>query len=46
VVQSALGGLVWRVSRPRREGALEPARLSALRVLGLAGVAIGAAALL
>jgi urease accessory protein len=46
VVQAALGGLMWRVARPRREGALEPARLNALRALGLAGAAIGAAALL
>jgi urease accessory protein len=46
VVQGALGAIAWRVARPRDEGALGPARLNALRALGLAGAAIGAAALL
>lgn len=46
IVQCALGGLAWRVARPRGEAALDPARLTLLRALGLAGAAIGAAALL
>jgi urease accessory protein len=47
VVQCALGALAWRAARPRQEdGALGSTRLTALRALGLAGAAIGAAALL
>lgn len=46
IVQCALGSLAWRLARPRGEAALDPARLTLLRALGLAGAAIGAAALL
>jgi urease accessory protein len=46
IVQCALGALAWRALRPRGEGGLDPARLTVLRALGLAGAAIGAAALL
>ena len=46
VVQCAVGALAWRLARPRGEASLDPARLTLLRALGLAGAAIGAAALL
>lgn len=46
LVQCAVGALAWRAARPRNDGALDPTRLNVLRALGLAGAAIGAAALL
>jgi urease accessory protein len=45
LVQAALGAVSWRIARPVREDAIEPSRLAFVRVLGIASVAIGIAAL-